>query len=240
MTDGVDILCIVAHPDDAEIAAGGTIALHVDRGYRVGIVDLTRGEMGTRGNAELRDLESAAASKVLGISFRENLDLGDGVFHSGVEHRMKVMTAIRKWRPSIVITNALDDRHPDHGKAAALVAEACFYSGLPKMITYAEGVEQAAWRPGAVYHMIQDYYQEPDFVIDVTPFWDKKMEALRCYSSQFYDPSSNEPITPISGPDFFDFLISRAVEFGRPSGMRLAEGFVSSRRFGVKDLHDLI
>jgi bacillithiol biosynthesis deacetylase BshB1 len=230
----LDILAIAAHPDDVEISAGGTVLSAIAQGKKVGIVDLTMGEMGSRGSGELRLKEAEAASKVMGISARENLAMEDCFFIHSPENVKKIIEVIRKYRPEIVLTNAPSDRHPDHGKASKLVRDACFYSGLRKIET-----DQDHWRPKSVYMFNQDYYNKPDFVVDVTEFWDKKIEALLCYRSQFFDPNSTEPATPISGAEFFDFLKSRCMDFGRPAGYLLAEGFITDRVLGVNDLFDL-
>ncbi|MEZ4799502.1 MAG: bacillithiol biosynthesis deacetylase BshB1 [Flavobacteriales bacterium] len=230
----LDILAIAAHPDDVEISAGGTVLKSIAQGKKVGIVDMTMGELGSRGSGELRLVEAANASKILGVVARENLRLADGFFKDDKESMLKMIDAIRKYKPEIVLTNAPSDRHPDHGRASKFVRDACFYSGLRRIET-----EHEYWRPKAVYMFNQDYYNKPDFVVDVTEFWDKKMEALMAFSSQFFDPSSKEPKTPISGEEFFDFLRSRAMEFGRPAGYLLAEGFIVERAIGVKDLFDL-
>lgn len=230
----LDILAIAAHPDDVEISAAGTVMRSIDQGKKVGIVDLTQGELGSRGNAELRMKEAAKASEILGLHVRENLCLADGFFRDNEETMRKVIEVIRKFRPEIVLTNALSDRHPDHGRAAKLVSDACFYSGLIKIET-----GQDAWRPKALYHFGQDYYQQPDFVVDITEYWERKLASLKAYSSQFFDPMSAEPKTPISGEEFFDFIKSRNMDFGRPAGYLIAEGFVASRIMGVKDLFDL-
>lgn len=227
----LDILAIAAHPDDVEISAGGTVLRSVQQGKKVGVADLTRGEMGSRGNGELRLKEAAKASEILGLSIRENLELEDCFFQHDRLSLLKIVSAIRKYRPEVVLTNAPSDRHPDHGRASKLVRDACFYSGL---IRIEDG--QEAWRPKAVYMFIQDYYHKPDFVVNVTDFWDRKIEALKAFSSQFYDPLSDEPSTPISGKEFFDFLRSRAMDMGRPSGYLLAEGFIVDRVPGVSDL----
>ncbi len=231
----VDILALAAHPDDVEISAGGTVAKHIALGHQVAIVDLTQGELGSRGSAEIRKQEAEAAGAILGIHHRDNLKLKDGFFQHNEESLRLVIDQIRKYQPRIVLTNALKDRHPDHARAAHLVAEACFYSGLNK-------IESAfgPWRPQAVYHFNQDYYNHPDVVIDVTNFWDIKMEALKAYSSQFYDPNSKEPQTPISGMEFFDYLRARAMDFGRPANMLLAEGFQVARVPGVEHLMHLL
>jgi bacillithiol biosynthesis deacetylase BshB1 len=230
----LDILAIAAHPDDVEISAGGTVAKSIAQGKKVGIVDLTMGELGSRGSGELRLQEAANAQRILGISTRDNLELADGFFTSDKDSMIKVIEKIRAYQPEIVLTNAPHDRHPDHARASKLVREACFYSGLRRIET-----GQAPWRPKAVYMFNQDYYNKPDFVVDITEFWDIKMESLTAYASQFFNPNSKEPVTPISGAEFFDFLKSRAMEFGRPSGYLLAEGFMVDRTPGVKDLFDL-
>lgn len=230
----VDLLAIVAHPDDAEISAAGTLIRHRAAGYSTGIVDLTRGELGTRGSAQIRDKEAAAASTVLGLAVRENLELPDGFFRNDPESVDRVIRCIRRLRPRVVLTNALHDRHPDHGRAAELVREACFYSGLVKIET-----GQDPWRPQAVYHLIQDYYHEPSFVVDISGLWEKKIEVLSCFSTQFFNPDSAEPETPISGKQFFEFLKSRAITLGRPAGFEMAEGFVAARVAGVEDMFQL-
>jgi bacillithiol biosynthesis deacetylase BshB1 len=230
----LDILAIAAHPDDVEISAGGTVLKSIQQGKKVGIVDLTRGELGSRGSGDLRMIEAEAASKILGISARVNLGLADGFFEKNEASLRKIIEQIRIYRPEIVLTNAPSDRHPDHGRASQLVREACFYSGLRKIET-----GQEAWRPKSVYMFNQDYYNKPDFVVDVTEFWETKMEALKAYGSQFFDPTSKEPKTPISGEEFFDFLRARSMDFGRPAGYLLAEGFMVDRTLGVEDLFHL-
>jgi bacillithiol biosynthesis deacetylase BshB1 len=236
----VDILAFAAHPDDVEISCAATLAKHVAFGKKVAMVDFTRGELGTRGSAEIRMQEAAAASKILGIHYRENLGFRDGFFSHDETHLLKVVEMIRKYRPEIVLCNAPSDRHPDHGRASKLAADACFLAGLPKVITAHEGVQQEAWRPNACYHYIQDYYLQPDFVVDVTGYEQQKLESIKAYKTQFYDPNSNEPITPIARKDFFDFLLGRMKEFGRPIGAEYAEGFISARYIGVSSLDALI
>jgi bacillithiol biosynthesis deacetylase BshB1 len=236
----LDILAIAAHPDDVEISASGTLLKAISRGSRVGIVDLTMGQMGSRGSATLRLEEAKAASELLGLSARENLGLDDCFFQDDRRTMLKIIQAIRKYKPRILLVNAPSDRHPDHGRAAKLVSDAAYYSGLWKIETLDEqGMPMEPWRPKTLHHFVQDYYLEPSFVVDITEFWEKKLEALRCYSSQFYDPKSTEPNTPISGSEFFDFLKARAMHFGRPAGVPLAEGFISSRPLGVTDVADL-
>jgi N-acetylglucosamine malate deacetylase 1 len=232
----LDLLAIAAHPDDVEISAGGTMAKLIAAGKECGIADLTRGELGTRGTAETRAKEAARASEVLRLSVRENLGLEDGFFRNDSETMKAVIRCIRRWQPDIILTNAPSDRHPDHGRASRLVAEAAFYSGLSKIETNDGESLQSAWRPRNVFFFVQDYLLKPDFVVDVTDFWEKKMEALSAYESQFYDPRSTEPSTPISGREFFDFLKARCTDFGRPAGYALAEGFIHSRISGVNDV----
>ena len=230
----VDLLIISAHPDDAEISAAGTIIKSVQEGKIVALVDLTQGERGTRGSGDLRIAEAKKASEIMGTQFRENLELADCFFTDNEENKMRVIDAIRKYRPEVVFTNSLRDRHPDHARAAKLVADCCFYSGLPKIVT-----NHCAWRPRAVYHFNQDYYNNPDFVIDVSQQMDQKIEALKAFSSQFFDPNSEEPNTPISGEEFFDFIKGRALDFGRLAGYKYAEGFIASRPIGVRDVFSL-
>jgi len=236
----LDILAFGAHPDDVEISCGGTLMKLIDEGSSVGIVDLTKGELGSRGSAELRKQEAAAASNLIGLSTRENLDLKDGYFtHDEASVRL-VIEKIRKFKPEVVLCTAPTDRHPDHGRACKLILDACFYSGLLKIETRVDDVNQDLHRPRAVYSYIQDYYLQPDFVIDISNYWERKIEALKCFGSQFYSPKSGEPKTPISGEEFFDFLKGRAMNMGRPAGYLYAEGFKTHRTPGVKSLLDLI
>jgi bacillithiol biosynthesis deacetylase BshB1 len=235
----LDILAFAAHPDDVELAASGTVAAHLAQGYTVGIVDLTRGELGTRGNAEIRAQESALASAVLGIQVRENLGMRDGFFTVDETHSLKVIEAIRAYQPDIVLCNAITDRHIDHGRGAKLVAEACFLAGLRKIETERHGVKQDAWRPRAIYHYIQDYYSKPDIIVDITPYFETKMKSIQAYSSQFYSPGTHEPETPISGKDFLDFIEARAREFGRLIGVKYGEGFNTPRPPGTANLMQL-
>ncbi len=235
----LDLLVFAAHPDDAELACGGTIIKHVRAGKKVGIVDLTRGELGTRGTAELRMKEAAAASKVLGIAVRENLGFADGFFSNDEKHQLRVIEMIRKYQPEIIVCNAVSDRHPDHGRAAQLVSESNFYSGLMKVKTSNEGKPQTYWRAKAVYHTVQDRYIKPDFVIDISDVMEKKMKAIHAYKSQFYSELSKEPVTPISTKEFIDTLFARATEYGRPIGAKYAEGFTVERSIGVSSFFDL-
>jgi bacillithiol biosynthesis deacetylase BshB1 len=239
MNHKIDILAFGAHPDDVEISAGGTLAKHIAAGKSVALVDLTRGELGTRGTAETRDVEAKNAMHLLGVVERINLDLGDGFFEHNESNLLKAVEMIRYFKPNLVLANAIEDRHPDHAKAAKLIADACFLAGLPKIETTYNGAAQSAFRPKKVFHYIQDRYIKPDFAIEVTPFVEKKFEVLKCYKTQFYDPSSTEPQTPISGQEFFDFLESRMREFGREIGVEFAEGFTCSRILGVEDFEKL-
>ncbi len=236
----VDILAMGVHPDDVELSCSGTLLKHGALGKRFGLIDLTRGELGTRGNAQIRTKEAMASAKILGADFRVQLDLKDGFFASNEESLRLLIQHIRACQPEIVIANAINDRHPDHGRAAKFVADACFYSGLSKIETHLNGAVQQCWRPKAVYHYIQDNFIEPDFVVDVTAFIDKKHEAITAFSSQFYDPNSKEPETPISSKDFMESVDSKMRVFGRQIGVSYAEGFTTNRYIGVNNLFDLV
>ncbi|MFT3885294.1 MAG: bacillithiol biosynthesis deacetylase BshB1 [Flavobacteriales bacterium] len=235
----VDLLCITAHPDDVEIACAGTVRKHIDAGRSVGLVELTVGELGTRGTPEVRKQEAEAARQVLGASFRYQLGLRDGFFRADEDSLLRVVQAIRRHRPTVLITNAVRDRHPDHGRAAALVAEAAFLSGLRRVVTLWNGAEQAAHRPRTMLHAIQDRWIDPDIVVDVTATWPVKWQALACFRSQFHDPASTEPVSPISTPDFLPTLEGRARDMGRLIGATFGEGFTCARPPGVRDLLDL-
>lgn len=236
----IDILAIAAHPDDIEISASGTLMKHLALGKKVAIIDLTEGELGSRGTIETRRQEAAASSKILGIINRVNLQMADGFFELSKENKLKLITQIRHFKPDVVLANALSDRHPDHGRAAQLINDACFLSGLLKIETEFEGEKQEPWRPKSLFHYIQDVYHKPDFVVDITPFVDKKIEALQAFKTQFFDPKSSEPKTPISGKEYFDFLKGRWMDFGRSIGVQYAEGFNVSRPVGVEDLTRLL
>jgi len=236
----LDILAFAAHPDDIELSCSATLMKHIDMGKTVGIIDLTQGELGTRGNVDTRYAEAAEASKIMGITVRENLRFKDGFFDFSEENKRKIIEQIRRFQPEIVLANAIEDRHPDHGRAAKLVADACFLAGLRKIETSYDGVYQVAHRPKAVYHYIQDHYIKPDFIVDVTAYVNRKLEAIKAFKTQFYDPNSIEPVTPISGEDFFDFVKSRMIQNGRIIGVKYAEGFTSSREIGVHNLFDLL
>ena len=235
----VDILAFGAHPDDVELSAAGTIMKHIAQGKTVAIVDLTQGEMGSRGTIHTRYEEAAAASEILGISHRENLKMEDGFFEINEANKRKIVEQIRRFQPEIVLANAMSDRHPDHGRAGKLVSDACFLSGLVKVETQWEGEKQQAHRPKAVYHYIQDYHHQPDFVVDVTEFFDRKMASILAYKTQFFNPDSNEPETPISSKAFLSGVEARMLEHGRPIGANYAEGFTVERFIGVADLFDL-
>ncbi len=235
----LDILAVGAHPDDVELGCAATIAKEISLGKKVGILDLTRGELGTRGSAEIRDSEAAAAAKILGVEVRENLAFADGFFTNDKLHQLEIIKVLRKYRPDIVLCNAIDDRHIDHGKGSKLVSDACFLSGLRKIETGVGEKLQEAWRPRHVYHYIQWKNIEPDFVVDVTGFIDKKMDAIKAYASQFYDPDSNEPITPIASKNFIDSLAYRARDLGRLVGVEYAEGFTVERYVAVDSLDKL-
>ena len=236
----LDILAIGAHPDDVELGCAATLAKEISLGKKVGILDLTRGELGTRGSAEIRDREAVAAAKILGVTVRENLAFADGFFVNDKEHQLKVIEMIRKYRPEIVLCNAIDDRHIDHGKGSQLVSDACFLSGLRKIETTFDVVTQKDWRPKQVYHYIQWKNIEPDFVVDVSGFIDKKMEAVQAYSSQFYDPNSKEPVSPITSKNFLDSIRYRAQDLGRLIGVSAGEGFTAERYVAVNSLDKLV
>ncbi|UYQ94761.1 bacillithiol biosynthesis deacetylase BshB1 [Chitinophaga horti] len=236
----LDILAIAAHPDDVELACAGTLLTHAAQGLKTGIVDLTRGELGTRGTPDTRREEAAEAAKVLGVDVRENLGLKDGFFRNDTEEQLAIITAIRKYRPEIVLANAQDDRHPDHGRAAKLIADSCFMAGLRRIETSVDGVPQEAWRPKQVFHFIQDRYYKPDFVIDITPFMEKKIEAIKCFRTQFLAAADNEPQTYISGQGFFDSIVYRARMFGKMIGVEYAEGYTSEKMLGLRSFNDMI
>jgi len=237
----LDILAFAAHPDDTELSCAGTLAAHVANGYKVGVVDFTRGEMGTRGTPKLREQEAADSAKILGLSVRDNLGFEDAFFVNDKKHQLAVVQAIRKYQPSIIMANAISDRHPDHGRASRVVVDACFLSGLTKVETKDDqGNKQPVWRPRAVYHYIQSIFIQPDFVVDVSDHWETKMNAIRAFKSQFHDPGSDEPETYISSPQFMKMVESRGQELGHSIGATYGEGFTIDRNMGVKDLHHLL
>ncbi|MGK6351349.1 bacillithiol biosynthesis deacetylase BshB1 [Parapedobacter sp. DT-150] len=237
----LDLLVITVHPDDAELGSGGTILKHVRMGRKVGAVDLTRGELGTRGTPEIREAEARRAAELLGLSVRENLDMRDGFFRNDESHQLKVVQVIRKYRPDIVISNALFDRHPDHGRAGDLINDAVFLAGLRKIETQEAGESQMPHRPRLLLQSIQDYYIKPDIVVDVSDQWDDKIEAIKAFRSQFYheDYIADEPQTYISKPDFLHYIEGRAREYGKHIGAKYGEGFTCRRLLGVDDLFAL-
>ena len=235
----LDILAFGAHPDDVELGCSGTLAKEVSLGKKVGIVDLTRGELGTRGSAAIRDAEAAAAAKILKVLVRENLEMRDGFFVNDETHQKKVIEMLRKYRPEIVLCNAIDDRHIDHGKGSKLVSDACFLSGLIKIETQFEGENQLPWRPKVVYHYIQWKNIVPDFVVDISGFNDIRLLSILAYGSQFYDANSSEPETPIATKNFLDSLNYRVQDYGRLIGVDFAEGFTTERVLAVNSLGNL-
>ena len=236
----VDILAIGAHPDDVELGCGGTLAKLISEGKKAAIVDLTQGELGTRGTNITRAQEAASASEILGISARENLKMKDGFILNSEEYQIQIVKMIRKYQPEIVLANAVDDRHPDHAKAAKLVSDACFLSGLVKIETELDGENQKQWRPKQVFHYIQWKHITPDFVIDISDFMEKKIEACLAYKTQFYDPDSKEPMTPIATKDFLESLTYRAQDLGRLSGVEFAEGFTTEKLLAFKNFDGII
>ncbi len=240
----VDILAIGVHPDDVELSCSGTLLREIAQGKTVGLLDLTRGELGTRGTAEIRDQEAADAARLMGAQFRHNLNMQDGFFQNEPAHQRQIIEVIRACRPDIVLANAPSDRHSDHGRASQLTYDACFYAGLAKIETVGpDGQPQERWRPQALYYYIQDRYLEPDFVVDITDYLERKMELIKCFRSQFHVPEAaeyqEELQTPISGFDFMDYLQARARVQGRPAGFDFGEGFIASRTIGVTELFDL-
>jgi len=236
----LDILAIGAHPDDVELGCGATIAKEISLGKKVGILDLTRGELGTRGSAKIRDNEAKSAAEILGVAVRENLVFADGFFLNDKEHQLEIIKIIRKYKPTVVLCNAVDDRHIDHPKGGNLASDACFLSGLAKVETTINGDIQAAWRPKQVYHYIQWKNLEPNFVVDVTGFMNVKINAVQAYGSQFYNPNSKEPSSPISSKNFLDSITYRAQDLGRLIGVEYAEGFTTERYVAIKSLDNLI
>lgn len=237
----VDILAVGIHPDDVELSCSGTLLHHAALGKTFGMLDLSRGELGTRGTAEVRVAEAEASAHILGAAFREQLRIPDGFFTLTPEHWLPIVQVLRRHRPDVVLCNAPDDRHPDHARAARLVLDACFYAGLEKIETVEpDGHAQTKWRPHAVYHYIQDKQLTPDFIVDITPYINRKMESILAFRSQFWDPDSAEPETPISGREFLEFMKAKNRVFGRPIQAEFAEGFLFSRTPGVNNLFDLI
>jgi len=236
----IDILAIVAHPDDAELSCGGTLAKHADLGYKTGVIDLTEGELGTRGSVEIRHEEATEASKILGLSVRENMKFRDGWFKDDEEHQLKIINRVRFYQPDIIITNATKERHPDHARAANLVKEAAWLAGLAKIETLQDGESQKPWRPRHVYHIIQSDALTPDFIVDISGYVDRKIKAIKAYSSQFYNPQSDEPETYLSRSTFLGLIESRNVSMANYGMIEHAEGFISAYKPAVKNIFDLI
>lgn len=235
----LDILAIGVHPDDIELGCAGTLISHIQKGKQTGLLDLTRGELGSRGNADIRDAESEKAKKIIGAAVRENLNLADGFFENNRESQIKLIQVIRKYQPEIILCNAIHDRHPDHGRSAQLVEDASFYSGLLKIETSLNGTAQIPWRPKIVLHYIQDRYIKPDIVVDISATWEKKMESVMAHASQFYSENSTEPETYIASKHFLENVASRHMEFGRTCGFTFAEGFTCGRIMGITNLFEL-
>ncbi len=237
----LDILAIGSHPDDVELSCSGTLISEIENGKKVGIVDLTQGELGTRGTVETRYQEAADAAKIMGVLVRENLKMRDGFFINDEAHQMQVIKMLRKYQPEIVIANVLEDRHPDHGKGGWLVYDACFLSGLRQVKTIGDdGNEQPKWRPKMLLHYLQDRFFEPDIIIDISHVWEKRVAAIKAYTTQFNNEGTSEPQTYISSPDFMDALTSRARLLGKRIGVKYGEGFTSKKDIGLKSLDALI
>lgn len=238
----LDILAFGVHPDDVELSCAGTLMVEINNGKKVGVIDLTRGELGTRGTAETRKEEAAVAAEIMGIHVRENMGMRDGFFQNDEAHQMQIIQKIRQYQPEIVICNAMVDRHPDHGRSSKLVSDASFLSGLRKIETTLNGDQQTAWRPKYVFHYIQDRYAEPDFIFDITSVFDRKVESIKAYGTQFHNPNPglDEPQTYISTPAYFDTLISRHKMFGKRIGVEYGEGFITEKRIGIKTFDAII
>jgi bacillithiol biosynthesis deacetylase BshB1 len=234
------ILAIAVHPDDVELGCAGILIKHAQAGQATGILDLTRGELGTRGTPEGRLEEAAAAAEIMGVKVRENAGMRDGFFRNDEEHQMQLIRYLRRWQPEIVIGNALEDRHPDHGRAGKLISDACFLSGLRKIETEYEGVEQQAWRPKRLFHMVQDRQFDPAFIVDITDVMDKKLDAIQAYKSQFHNPDSKEPATYISTSNFLEQIKSRDAIWGKQIGREFGEGLISVNVPGIADLNALL
>lgn len=235
------VLAIGAHPDDVELGCAGTLLNHIRKGQKAGILDLTQGELGSRGTIETRMQEAADSAIVLGLAMRENLKMSDGFFENNKEHQLKIIEVLRRYRPDIVLANALADRHPDHGRAGRLIADACFLSGLRKITTIdAHGAEQEPWRPKRVFHYVQDRFAEPDFIVDISEAFPLKMQAIRCFRTQFFNEASGDPETYISNPAFMDKIVQRASQLGHRIGTAYGEGFASESSLGIPDLDSLV
>jgi len=236
----LDILVFASHPDDAELGCGGTLLVEKLNGKKTGVIDLTQGELGTRGTAETRKKEAADAAKILQLDVRENLGMADGFFKNDEENQRKIISAIRKYQPEIILCNAPQDRHPDHGRGAQLLKDAAFLSGLRKIETKDNGISQQVWRPQYIFNYIQDKYIQPSFVIDITPVIEQKINAIKAFSTQFYNPDLDEPQTYISSPDFFESVLYRAKMFGKMIGVPYAEGFISEKMIGFENFNTFI
>ncbi|HVG17014.1 MAG TPA: bacillithiol biosynthesis deacetylase BshB1 [Chitinophagaceae bacterium] len=238
----LDVLAIGVHPDDVELGCSGTLIKEIKRGKKAGIIDLTQGELGTRGTKESRYEEAAEAAKIIGVSVRENLKMRDGFFKNDEEHQMQLISVLRKYKPEIVIGNILEDRHPDHGRAGQLIYDACFLSGLKQVKTIEEGTEQEKWRPKYLLHYLQDRFYEPDVILDVTDVWEQRLQSILAYKTQFHNPDANgsEPQTYISSPQFLESVIARARMLGKRIGVQFAEGFTSQKNIGIKSLDALV
>lgn len=240
MFEKLDMLAFGVHPDDIELGCSGTILACVAEGKKAGIIDLTKGELGTRGSAEIRKEEAANAAKVLKVTIRENLEMADGFFQNDESHQRKVIEVIRKYRPEIILCNSIEDRHPDHGRSAKLVEDAAFLSGLRKIETFTQGEKQQEWRPKYVFHYIQDRFLQPSFVFDISNFMDEKLKAVLCYKTQFFNPDLNEPETYISSPEFFETVKARAMMLGKRIGVKYAEGYVTRKMVGISSFNSFI
>ena len=236
----LDILAIGVHPDDVELGCAGTLMSAIAEGKKVGIVDLTKGELGTRGTAETRKVEARNAANILGIDIRENLEMADGFFQNDEFHQRLLIKAIRKYQPTIILANAPEDRHPDHGRSSKMISDAAFLSGLRKIVTELDGVEQTEWRPSYVFHYLQDRFLQPSFVVDISKYMDKKLESVLAYTTQFYNPDLNEPQTYISSPQFLETVKARAMMLGKRIGVEFAEGHISEKMIGISSFDSLI
>jgi bacillithiol biosynthesis deacetylase BshB1 len=237
----LDVLAIGVHPDDVELGCSGTLIKEVKRGKKAGVIDLTQGELGTRGTIETRFQEAEEAAKIMGVSVRQNLKMRDGFFQNDEAHQLQLIQAIRKYQPEIIIGNILEDRHPDHGRAGQLIYDACFLSGLKQVKTKdEEGREQEKWRPKQLLHYLQDRFYEPDVIVDITEVWDQRLQSIKAYKTQFHNPDSNEDETYISSPEFLESIIARARLLGKRIGVRFAEGFISKKSIGISNLDALI
>jgi N-acetylglucosamine malate deacetylase 1 len=237
----LDVLAIGGHPDDVELGCSGTLIKEVKRGKKTGVIDLTQGELGTRGTIETRFQEAKEAAKIMGVSVRENLKMRDGFFQNDEANQLQLIQAIRKYQPEIIIGNILEDRHPDHGRAGQLIYDACFLSGLKRVKTKdEEGREQEKWRPKQLLHYLQDRFYEPDVIVDITEVWEQRLQSIKAYKTQFHNPGSNEDETYISSPEFLESIIARARLLGKRIGVQFAEGFISKKSIGISNLDALV